>query len=245
MSSRADKIFTIVRWLSLLAILVAVVTVVRSLPFDQVLADFRTWIEGLGVWGPVVLGVVYVIATVLFVPGTILSLVAGAIFGLAIGVVTISIASTIGASFAFLIARYVARDKVAAIASRNRQFGAIDRAIAEAGWKIVALLRLSPAIPFNLQNYLYGLTPIHFWPYVLTSWIAMLPGTFLYIYIGHVTGAALGVERSRSAAEWSLLAVGLLATVIVTVYITRLARQKLNEQMTEDETTSQANRREN
>ena len=192
----------------------------------------NAWIAGLGIWGPVVLGLVYIVATVLFVPGTILSLAAGAMFGLGVGVVTISIASTIGASLAFLIARYVARDRVAVIASRNRRFGAIDRAIGEAGWKIVALLRLSPAVPFNLQNYLYGLTPIRFWPYVLTSWIAMFPGTFLYIYLGHITGAALGSNRSRSAGEWAFLAIGLAATVMVTVYITRLARQKLSEQMT-------------
>ncbi len=190
------------------------------------------WIAGLGIWGPVVLGLVYVVATVLFVPGTILSLAAGAMFGLGVGVVTISIASTIGASLAFLIARYVARDRVAAIASHNRRFGAIDRAIGEAGWKVVALLRLSPAVPFNLQNYLYGLTPIRFWPYVLTSWIAMLPGTFLYIYLGHITGTGMGANRTRSPGEWTFLAIGLAATVIVTVYITRLARQKLREQMT-------------
>jgi hypothetical protein len=123
--------------------------------------------------------------------------------------------------------------KVAARASGNRRFGAIDRAIGEGGWKIVALLRLSPAIPFNLQNYLYGLTPIRFWPYVLTSWLAMLPGTFLYVYLGHVAGAAIGAGRSRTVAEWAMLAVGLLATVVVTVYISLLARRKLHEQMEE------------
>jgi hypothetical protein len=90
-----------------------------------------------------------------------------------------------------------------------------------------------PAIPFNLQNYLYGLTPIRFWPYALTSWLAMLPGTFLYVYLGHIAGAAVGADRSRTAAEWAMLAVGLLATVVVTVYVTRLARRKLQEQMNE------------
>jgi len=147
------------------------------------------------------------------------------------GTITVSIGSTLGASLAFLIARYGARNKIAAMADRNRSFGAIDRAIAEGGWKIVALLRLSPAIPFNVQNYLHGLTSIRFWPYVVTSWLAMLPGTFLYVYLGHITGAAVGAKRARTPAEWAMLGVGLLATVIVTVYITRLARSKLNEQM--------------
>ncbi|MFG0263097.1 MAG: DUF547 domain-containing protein, partial [Novipirellula sp. JB048] len=143
----------------------------------------------------------------------------------------VSVGSTLGACSAFLIARYGARDKVAAMASGNRHFGAIDRAIGEGGWKIVALLRLSPAIPFNLQNYLYGLTPVRFWPYAVTSWIAMLPATFLYVYIGHVTGAAVGADRERTTAEWAMLAVGLLATAVVTVYVTRLANRKLKEQV--------------
>ena len=173
----------------------------------------------------------YVIATVLFVPGTLLTLAAGAMFGLVGGMITVSIGSTLGASLAFLIARYLARSQIAALADRNRSFGAIDRAIAAGGWKIVVLLRLSPAIPFNLQNYLYGLTSIRFWPYVLSSWLAMMPGTLLYVYLGHVTGAAVNADRERTAAEWVLLAIGLLATLVVTVYITRLARSKLQEQL--------------
>ncbi|MCM2370202.1 VTT domain-containing protein [Aporhodopirellula aestuarii] len=229
----SERVVTVVRGVSVLLILAAILTIFRSLPFDQVMAAMKNWIAELGFWGPVVLTLMYVVATVLFVPGTILTLVAGAIFGLGIGMVIVSIGSTIGASLAFLIARYGARDRVAQMAQGNRHFGAIDRAIGEGGWKIVALLRLSPALPFNLQNYLYGLTPVPFWPYVLTSWIAMMPGTFLYVYLGHVTGAAIGADRERSIAEWAMLGVGLLATVVVTVYVTRLANRKLKEQVDE------------
>jgi len=223
-----------IRWLSIAVIVIALLTIMRLLPFNQALDVASDWISALGVWGPVVLGLLYVIATVFFVPGTILTLAAGALFGLGVGFITVSAGSTVGAALAFLIARYVARNKVAEIARHNRKFGAIDRAIGEGGWKIVALLRLSPAIPFNLQNYLYGLTPVRFWPYVLTSWLAMMPGTFLYVYLGHITKAAVGGDRARTPAEWAMLGVGLLATIAVTVYITRLARQKLNEQV-EDE----------
>jgi uncharacterized membrane protein YdjX (TVP38/TMEM64 family) len=228
-----QRLITAVRWISSLLIVAALLAIVRALPIDQPMDAIKGWTAGLGIWAPVVLALVYIVATVLFVPGTILTLTAGGMFGLVVGMITVSIGSTLGASLAFLIARYVARDKVAARASRNRRFGAIDRAIGEGGWKIVALLRLSPAIPFNLQNYLYGLTPIRFWPYVLTSWLAMLPGTFLYVYLGHIAGAAVGADRSRTGAEWAMLAVGLLATVVVTVYVTRLARRKLQEQMSE------------
>ncbi len=224
-------LLAVVRWVSVLAIIGSLVTIVRSLPTDQAMSALRDWISDTGYWGPVLLAALYVVATVLFVPGTLLTLVAGALFGLAIGVVTVSIGSTLGASLAFLIARYAARDKVAAMASGNRHFDAIDQAIGEGGWKIVGLLRLSPAIPFNLQNYLYGLTPVRFWPYAVTSWIAMLPGTFLYVYIGHVSGAAVGADRQRTPFEWAMLAVGLLATIVVTVYVTRLANRKLKEQV--------------
>ncbi len=228
-----SNVVSVVRWVSVLLILAAVLVVVRSLPFDQAMSAMKGWIAGLGVWGPVVLALLYVVATVLFVPGSLLTLAAGALFGLGVGTATVSVGSTVGASLAFLIARYGAREKVAQMAQGNRHFGAIDRAIGEGGWKIVGLLRLSPAIPFNLQNYLYGLTPVRFWPYAVTSWLAMLPGTFLYVYIGHVTGAAIGSDRQRSAAEWGMLAVGLLATVVLTVYVTRLARRKLKEQVDE------------
>lgn len=232
------RVLRVVRWSSVIVILLSLLMIVRALPIDQAMEALHAWVAGFGIWGPVVLSAVYVLATVLFVPGTILTLAAGAAFGLPVGLVAVSIGSTVGASLAFLIARYAARDKIAAIADKHRRFGAIDRAIGEGGWKIVALLRLSPAIPFNVQNYLYGLTRIRFMPYVVTSWIAMLPGTFLYVYLGHVTGAALGADRERGSWEWAMLAVGLLATVAVTIYVTRLAHHKLQEQM---ETKSEAN----
>ncbi|MFG0253956.1 MAG: TVP38/TMEM64 family protein, partial [Rhodopirellula sp. JB053] len=230
-SASSGSIHRVIRWGSILVIVGALLVTFRALPFDQAMSALKSWIEGLGVWGPMVLVLLYIVATVLFVPGTILTLAAGAIFGLSVGTVIVSVGSTVGASLAFLIARYAARDRVAQLAQRNRHFGAIDRAVDEGGWKIVGLLRLSPAVPFNLQNYLYGLTPIAFWPYVLTSWAAMLPATFLYVYLGHITGVAIGADRERTSAEWGLLAVGLFATVVVTVYVTRLANAKLKEQV--------------
>lgn len=145
MDIRRKRRVTVLRWLSIALILAALLLIVRLLPISQAMAAMQGWMAGLGMWGPVVLMLLYVVATVLFVPGTILTLAAGAMFGLVVGMITVSIGSTLGASLAFLIARYVARDKIAAMAGRNRSFGAIDRAIAEGGWKIVALLRLSAA----------------------------------------------------------------------------------------------------
>jgi uncharacterized membrane protein YdjX (TVP38/TMEM64 family) len=189
-------------------------------------------IRGMGPLGMVVFGVIYVAATVLLVPGSAITLAAGLIFGLLWGTITVSLASTTGAACAFLIGRYVARDRVAKLARQHPRFGAVDRAVSQGGWKIVGLLRLSPAVPFNLQNYLYGLTGIRFWPCILTSWVAMLPGTFMYVYLGYLARA--GVETaSRGGAGvgvWALRIAGFVATVVVTIYVTRLARAALQRQ---------------
>ena len=222
------------KWGSYLVIIASVFAIVSFLPFDTLSKGLKEWVESLGIWGPVALAGIYVIATILFVPGTILTLVAGGVFGLVVGFITVSIASTMGAALAFLISRYFARDKVSEMAKDSRHFDAMDKAIEEGGWKVVGLLRLSPAIPFNIQNYLYGLTKVKFWEYVLTSWIAMMPGTFMYVYLGHVSGAALGGDREKSLGEWVLMGVGLLATVAVTVYVTKLAKSKLDEDVDAD-----------
>lgn len=219
----------LVRWGSLVALVAAVLAIVTALPLGPVMSALKEWIATLGVWGPLAFAAIYVVAALLLIPGTVLTLAAGAVFGLLVGFLTVSLAATTTAACGFLIARYFARSKVEAAVKSNAKFDAIDRAIEEGGWKVVGMLRLSPAIPFNFQNYLYGLTKLRFWPYLLTSWITMMPGTLMYVYLGHLSGAALGGEREKSPAEWALLVVGLLATIGVTVYLTRLAKQKLNE----------------
>lgn len=215
-------------------IIVAAFVILRSLPISAGLDLLQRKVTAFGPWGPIIFGVAYFLAAVLFVPGSALTLAAGAIFGIPGGFATVSIASTAAAGTSFLIARYLARDKVRALADSNRTFGAIDRAIAQGGWRIIALLRLSPAVPFSLGNYLYGLTPVEFWPYVIASWIAMMPGSFLYVYLGFVGRTAAGAASSAAPAgrnvwQYVLLAAGLLATVAVSVYVTRLARKALKE----------------
>jgi uncharacterized membrane protein YdjX (TVP38/TMEM64 family) len=191
----------------------------------------KGWIERLGAWGSFAFVTAYVAATVALVPASPLTVVAGAVFGLFKGVLIVSISSTAGAAAAFLVARHLLRDKVRRRLRQHPKFDAIDAAIGAQGWKVVAMLRLSPAVPFNLQNYLYGLTAIRFVPYLVTSWIAMLPGTFLYVYVGYLgrTGveSAVGADRSVRTAEWILRIVGFAATVAVTAYVTRLARKAL------------------
>jgi len=210
----------------------AIVVALLAARYFDAPALLRTALEAiarLGAWGPVLFVVLYVAATVLFLPGSILTLGAGVVFGLARGAIIVSISATLGATAAFLVGRYVARDWVAGKIEGNPKFKAIDEAVAREGWKIVGLTRLSPVFPFNLLNYAFGITQVPLSHYVIASWIGMMPGTVMYVYLGSVAGtlAGAGGGTSRTPAEWTLYAVGLAATIGVTVYVTRLARRAL------------------
>jgi uncharacterized membrane protein YdjX (TVP38/TMEM64 family) len=223
-----EKGSSAVRWILLAAVILALVVAARILPVAGWLREFQSWVAERGVWGGVLYGIVYVMAVLLFVPGSVLTVGAGLVFGLVWGTVIVSVASTTAAALAFLIARYGARRRVEALAGRNQKFRAIDEAVREQGWKVVALLRLSPLVPFSVSNYLYGLTPVAFAPYVLASWAAMLPATVVYVWLGAAGRAAAGAEaKERSPLEWALLAAGLAATAVVTVVVSRAARRQL------------------
>ena len=193
-------------------------------------AALREWVDGFGIAGPVVYGLVYVLATVLLVRGSALTIGAGVAFGLLWGTVLVSLASVTGAAAAFLIGRYVAREKVREWVAGREKFEAVDRAVGEEGWKVVALTRLSPVFPFNFLNYAFGLTRVRLGPYVLASWLAMLPGTLMYVYIG-AAGTTVAAAAT-GGADWGqtlLQVAGLLATVAVVVLVTRRARAMLRE----------------
>ncbi|MBC6473025.1 MAG: TVP38/TMEM64 family protein [Hormoscilla sp. GM102CHS1] len=192
------------------------------------------WIEGLGPVGAIAFIVIYIIATVAFLPGSILTLGAGVVFGVVFGSIYVFIGATIGATAAFLVGRYLARDWVAQKIAGNEKFKAIDGAVGREGFKIVLLTRLSPVFPFNLLNYAYGVTGVGLKDYVLGS-IGMLPGTIMYVYIGSLAGdlAAIGTEEqpTNPAVQWAIRIIGLIATVAVTVYVTRIARQALEKEV--------------
>jgi uncharacterized membrane protein YdjX (TVP38/TMEM64 family) len=208
------------------AAVIALIFLWRLLPLRQWLQQLEDGVARMGTAGIFLYGFVYVAAVLLFVPGILLTLGAGFLFGELRGIILVSVASTIAAALAFSIARYLARPRVERWAKSRPEFQAIDRAIGEKGWKIVALLRLSPLVPFSLSNYLYGLTSVRFGPYVLTSWLAMLPATVVYVSLG-AAGRQVGSGAHRSPGEWALLAAGLAATIVVTVFVTRLARKEL------------------
>jgi len=222
------------RLIALLVSVIALFLAMRFLPVQQWLKSFNDWVGQMGVVGVFIFIGVYVLATVLLAPGSILTIGAGFAFGLWKGFLAVSVGATLGASLAFLIGRFIARDKVEAIARRNETFREIDNAIGEEGAKLIFLLRLSPVIPFNLSNYFYGLTAVRFWPYALASWIGMMPGAFLYVYIGTagraaVLAAAGGEAIKRGWQYWTFLSVGLAATIAVTFWVTKIARSALRK----------------
>jgi uncharacterized membrane protein YdjX (TVP38/TMEM64 family) len=216
------------------AALLALLALARYADTAVLLRKALDGIAALGPWGPPIFVLLYVLATVLFLPGWILTLGAGVVYGVVKGSMLVSISATLGATAAFLVGRHLARGWVAARIEGNPRFRAIDEAVAREGWKVVVLTRLSPAFPFNLLNYAFGLTRVTLRDYVLASWIGMMPGTVMYVYLGSLAGdlASLGAGRqSRTLAEWALYAIGLLATVAVTVYVTRIARRALDKRI--------------
>ncbi len=229
--------------LAVVAVIVAV-ALIAVIRFDvpELLQRLLSWIDDQGFVGVLVFIGTYIAATVLFIPGSVLTLGAGFVFGVVGGTVSVSIASTVGAFLAFLVGRYLARDWVAAKTEGAAGFRAIDDAVGREGWKIVFLTRLSPIFPFNLLNYAYGLTSVSAPAYLLASWIGMLPGTVMYVYLGSLAAnlATLGAGGGgRSPVQWLLYGLGLAATVAVTIFVTRLAKRALKEALPEAERSGQ------
>jgi len=218
----------------LIAIIAALFLAMKFLPVREWLTSFNDWVGQMGAFGIFIFIIVYAVATVLLAPGSVLTIGAGFVFGLWKGFVAVSAGSTLGAALAFLVARFIARDKIERMAQANEKFRRIDNAIGKQGAKLILLLRLSPIIPFNLSNYFYGLTAVKFWPYVVASWIGMMPGTLLYVYIGTAGKAAASATAGGQAMQhgwkyWTFMGVGFIATIVVTIWVTRIARNALQK----------------
>lgn len=192
--------------------------------------EYAQIIASAGLWGPLLFIGAYAVATLCLIPGSLLTLAAGALFGLLQGVTLVFLGALLGSTLAFLTARHLARATVESRLSGHARFAAVDRAIAEDGLRVVFLLRLSPAFPFALLNYALGLTRVRVRDYVLAGF-GMLPGTVLYVYYGKLAGdvatLATGTAAPRGVGYWSVLALGLCATVLVTTLVTRRARAAL------------------
>jgi pyruvate/2-oxoglutarate dehydrogenase complex dihydrolipoamide dehydrogenase (E3) component/uncharacterized membrane protein YdjX (TVP38/TMEM64 family) len=218
--------------LSLLLLgLAAVFIGLLFLPVREWFVQFESYVRSLGAIGPVVVVLTYVVCTVLFIPGSAITIGSGTLFGLQTGLVVVVLGANLGALCSFLLARSVLRQKVAAWAAANPRFRALDQAIGEQGFKMVLLTRLSPVFPFVLLNYFLGLTAVRTGSYALANLLGMLPATFLFVYIGAAAREAITAQGDPSAGFYQqvLKYVGLLATVAVVVIVTRIARKALRE----------------
>ena len=202
---------------------------------QQVLLDALDWLkqDEIKVIAPIIFMLIYIVATVAFLPGSVLTLGAGVLFGIVKGSILVFFGATIGATLAFLVGRYVARGWISKKIEGNQKFKAIDQAVGKEGLKIVLLTRLSPVFPFNLLNYGLGVTGVSLKDYVLGS-VGMIPGTIMYVYIGSLAGslATIGGETQSDVnpvAQWAIRIIGFVATVGVTLYVTKIARKALDE----------------
>ncbi|WP_107670556.1 TVP38/TMEM64 family protein [Cyanothece sp. BG0011] len=215
-------------------ILIKQLGIVDAFSITETLQNLLQWIQDLGTIGYLIFTLVYILSAILLIPASILTLGAGAIFNVVKGSILVSIASMLGAIVAFLIGRYLARGWVSKQIEKYPKFQVVDEAVAQEGWKIVGLTRLSPVLPFVILNYAFGITQVSLKDYITASWFGMLPGTIMYVYIGSLIGniATLGAGgRERTSLEWALYIVGLIATVLVTVYVTKLSQNALNNQI--------------
>jgi uncharacterized membrane protein YdjX (TVP38/TMEM64 family) len=224
------------RRIVVLAVLAGLIIAAFILPVRAWLESVLKWVEDIGYIGVAVVVAIYIIATPLFFPGSVLTLGAGFLFGVILGTITVSIGSTLGACAAFLLGRTIARDWIAAKVSQNKKFEAIDLAVGDQGLKIVLLTRLSPIFPLNLLNYGFGLTKVDFWKYALGSWLGMLPGTVMYVYFGaglrSITEAAAG-EVETGIAGRVFFWIGLVLFIGITLFITRIAQNALEQHVPE------------
>ncbi|MDD2902418.1 MAG: TVP38/TMEM64 family protein [Syntrophales bacterium] len=184
MSSRTStgKTSAVKALLFLLLVLGAVITV-RVFNLHHFLEKewLRQYVAGYGVWGPIIYLIIWTVAPPLFLPGLPITLAGGVLFGPVWGVVYVAFGATAGATVAFLVARYLARDWVAGKLQGTR-LATLDDKVAREGWEIVAFTRLVPIFPFFLINYAFGLTRISLTPYVLATFFGMLPLTVAYVY---------------------------------------------------------------
>lgn len=218
----------------LAVVLVALVIAAFTLPIVDWLAAFFAWVQANPTIAWAVFIAFYVGAVVLMLPGSLLTLGAGYLFGLGYGFAIVSFASTVGATCAFLVGRFFARQWVASKLSAMPRFSALDRAVGARGALVVLLTRLSPAFPFTLLNYALGLTQVPLKTYLLVSWLGMMPGTLLYVYLGSIAQnltAVFSGELAESPVGNTLLYLGLAATLALTVLITRFASGALDQHL--------------
>ncbi|TAE61571.1 MAG: TVP38/TMEM64 family protein [Nostocales cyanobacterium] len=228
--------------LGLTCLIFTIIVISQIINIPDILQKSITWVESLGIWGPIVFIFIYNIATLLFIPGSILTIQGGLLFGLFWGSIYVLIAAMLGAILAFFIGRYFSKDWICKQLEKHPKFKLIDQAVTKEGWKIVLLTRLSPLFPFNLLNYAFGITNVSLTDYILGSF-GIIPGTIMYVYIGDITtNLATSYTTNQQTnlevkiGQYILQIIGLIATIYVTFYITKIAQKSLNQTVITEDT---------
>ncbi|MGK7920075.1 MAG: TVP38/TMEM64 family protein [Trichodesmium sp.] len=229
------KIKKLCQFIFLFTVVTSIIIFGKYFNLPELLRKTLIWIDSLGFWSPITFIIIYNLATVLLIPGSVLTLGGGVIFGVFRGSIYVFLASTLGATIAFLIGRYISRDWVCQQLSQHQKFNAIDQAVVKEGFKIVFLTRLCPLFPFNLLNYAFGVMQVSLKDYILGS-LGMIPATIMYVYLGSLIGdiALIGTSQEPTSftievTKWMINIVGLIATVVVTIYVNRLAKKALEK----------------
>lgn len=214
----------IIKFAGLIFFIVAVFILAKVFNLGHRIVELKDWIRSLGIAGPFVFTFLYILAVIFAVPGSAITVLAGALFGTLTGTIVVSIGSTTGAALAFLIARYFARGFIEEKFGGNEKFRELDGLTRKNGGIIVATTRLIPLFPFNLLNYGFGMTEIGFWTYVFWSWLCMLPGTIVY-----VAGADAVITAIKNGKiPWAITGV-LVAAVTILVFAVRKATARLTK----------------
>jgi len=206
--------------------------------FTDYLLDSIEWVQHHGVVGMLWFVVLYSLTCVFFLPGSILTLGAGAIYGFWIGTLIVTISSAVGAAASFLIARYLAHGWIQRKLGHTRRFHALERAVGKEGWKIILISRISPIVPHSLVSYAAGLTNISFWRFTIASFLGFLPLSAAYAYIGALLGDALRVHASlapHDPVSWTFYIAGLIVTIVVVILVARAATKAWKQYVPEKE----------
>jgi uncharacterized membrane protein YdjX (TVP38/TMEM64 family) len=215
-------------WICACAAVLGLAVLLQALPAAEWVEHIQDYFASLGWRGGFLFVTVYVLAIMTCIPAFVLTIAAGAVYGLGLGGLLVTISINLAGAMAFLVARHLARARIERWLEGSPRIAALDCAIGHGGWRVVALSRLSPLIPFGASNYLFGLTSVRFVPYLVTTAMAMLPISSVYVYLGHVGALSLTARGSRTPAEWALLVAGVVATAVLTIYLTVLGRRNFH-----------------
>ena len=225
--SPAQRRRKVIRAVVGIALVLAFIVCVRTLKQAGAFERALQWLASLGPWAPVMFVVLYVVAALLMIPASILTIGGGMLFGLVRGGTYVLTAALIAATLCFLIARHIARGWISHRLEAHPKFIALDQAVAREGWKIVAMVRFAPVFPFSITSYGFGLTRVPLWHYVLASF-AMIPGTLWYVYLGTLVGDIAGIRQQAPMSPWLKVGIAVIAFTVI-FYITRFVQRALRQ----------------